>query len=218
MNIAVIGPFWVEVSNTEHPFMAVLISRFRGTCLITLKQHHLITWLNVKAYDVHVALFVWHNSLSFPSNQQAILLCQSAWTTIDLLVVGDRWRMVTNNKHLHVCSTVCLMYLLDTYVVKRWKIDILIYHVKRWNFAIMGTSWGMPCCIYISLEHAIIWLPRCAWLNAAQIWTERLVHLRYPAFLTGAAMVFMVQYKFLFYFIHCALELGERCSTWYIHY
>ena len=34
INIAVNGPFWVEVANPEHPFTAMLISRSRGTCLI----------------------------------------------------------------------------------------------------------------------------------------------------------------------------------------
>ena len=34
INIAVNGPFWVEVVNQEHPFTAMLISRSRGTCLI----------------------------------------------------------------------------------------------------------------------------------------------------------------------------------------
>ena len=34
INIAVNGPFWVEVANQEHPFTAMLISRSRGTCLI----------------------------------------------------------------------------------------------------------------------------------------------------------------------------------------
>ena len=31
INIALNGPFWVEVANPEHPFMAMLISRSRGT-------------------------------------------------------------------------------------------------------------------------------------------------------------------------------------------
>ena len=34
INIAINGPFWVEVANPEHPFTAMLISRSRGTCLI----------------------------------------------------------------------------------------------------------------------------------------------------------------------------------------
>ena len=34
INIAVNGSFWVEVANPEHAFTAMLISRFRGTCLI----------------------------------------------------------------------------------------------------------------------------------------------------------------------------------------
>ena len=34
INIAVNGPFWVEVANPEHPFMAMLKSRSCGTCLI----------------------------------------------------------------------------------------------------------------------------------------------------------------------------------------
>ena len=34
-NIAVNGPFRVEVANPENPFTAMLISRSRGTCLIT---------------------------------------------------------------------------------------------------------------------------------------------------------------------------------------
>ena len=34
INIAVYGPFWVEVANPEHPFTAMLITRSRGTCLI----------------------------------------------------------------------------------------------------------------------------------------------------------------------------------------
>ena len=36
INIAVNGPFWLEVANPEHPFMAMLISRSRGTYLIIL--------------------------------------------------------------------------------------------------------------------------------------------------------------------------------------
>ena len=32
--IAINGPFWVEVAHPEHPFTAMLISRFRSTCLI----------------------------------------------------------------------------------------------------------------------------------------------------------------------------------------
>ena len=35
--IAVNGPFWVEVANPEHPFMAIMISRSRGTCLIEVQ-------------------------------------------------------------------------------------------------------------------------------------------------------------------------------------
>ena len=38
INIAVNGPFWVEVVNPEHPFTTMLISRSRGTCLIILPQ------------------------------------------------------------------------------------------------------------------------------------------------------------------------------------
>ena len=34
INIAVNGPFWVEVANPKYPFAAMLISRSRGTCLI----------------------------------------------------------------------------------------------------------------------------------------------------------------------------------------
>ena len=34
INIALKGPFWVEVGNPEHPFAAMLISRSIGTCLI----------------------------------------------------------------------------------------------------------------------------------------------------------------------------------------
>ena len=34
INIAMNGPFWVEVANPENPFTAMLISRSRGTCLI----------------------------------------------------------------------------------------------------------------------------------------------------------------------------------------
>ena len=34
INIAINGPFWVEVANPEHPFTAMLISRSNGTCLI----------------------------------------------------------------------------------------------------------------------------------------------------------------------------------------
>ena len=34
INIAVNGPFWVEVATPEHPFTAMLISRSRGPCLI----------------------------------------------------------------------------------------------------------------------------------------------------------------------------------------
>ena len=34
INIAVNGAFWVEVANPEHPFMGMLISHSRGTCLI----------------------------------------------------------------------------------------------------------------------------------------------------------------------------------------
>ena len=37
INIAVNGPFWVEVMNPEHLFMAMLISRSRGTCLIEIE-------------------------------------------------------------------------------------------------------------------------------------------------------------------------------------
>ena len=33
INIAVNGPFWGEVMNPEHLFIAMLISRSRGTCL-----------------------------------------------------------------------------------------------------------------------------------------------------------------------------------------
>ena len=35
INIAVNGPLWVEVANPEYPFTAMLISRSRGTCLIS---------------------------------------------------------------------------------------------------------------------------------------------------------------------------------------
>ena len=35
INIAVNGPLWVEVANPDHPFVAMLISHFIGTCLIT---------------------------------------------------------------------------------------------------------------------------------------------------------------------------------------
>ena len=34
INIAINGPLWMEVANPEHPFMAMLISLSRGTCLI----------------------------------------------------------------------------------------------------------------------------------------------------------------------------------------
>ena len=34
IDIAINGPFWVEVANPEHPFKAMLIARSRGTCLI----------------------------------------------------------------------------------------------------------------------------------------------------------------------------------------
>ena len=34
INIALNGPFWVEVANPEHPFTAMLISCATGTCLI----------------------------------------------------------------------------------------------------------------------------------------------------------------------------------------
>ena len=34
VKISINGPFWVEVANPEHPFMAMLISRSRVTCLI----------------------------------------------------------------------------------------------------------------------------------------------------------------------------------------
>ena len=33
INIAVDGPFWVEVANPEHQFTAMLISHSRGICL-----------------------------------------------------------------------------------------------------------------------------------------------------------------------------------------
>ena len=39
INIAVSGPFWVEVANPEHPFTAMLISHSRGTCLIAWRLH-----------------------------------------------------------------------------------------------------------------------------------------------------------------------------------
>ena len=37
INIAINGPFWVdiEVVNPEHPFTAMMISRSKGTCLIS---------------------------------------------------------------------------------------------------------------------------------------------------------------------------------------
>ena len=38
INIAINGPFWVEVANPEHPFTAMLISYSRGTCLIVLHR------------------------------------------------------------------------------------------------------------------------------------------------------------------------------------
>ena len=38
INIAVNGPFWVEVANQEHPFTAMLISHSRGTCPIKLSS------------------------------------------------------------------------------------------------------------------------------------------------------------------------------------
>ena len=41
INIAVNGPFWVEVANPEHPFQAMLMSRSRGTCLIRVGNTHL---------------------------------------------------------------------------------------------------------------------------------------------------------------------------------
>ena len=34
INIAINGPFWVEVANQEHPFTVMLISRSISTCLI----------------------------------------------------------------------------------------------------------------------------------------------------------------------------------------
>ena len=34
INIAINCTFWVEVANPEHPFTAMLISHYRGTCLI----------------------------------------------------------------------------------------------------------------------------------------------------------------------------------------
>ena len=39
INIAINGPFWVEVANPEHPFTAMLISRSRGTCLIGMHPY-----------------------------------------------------------------------------------------------------------------------------------------------------------------------------------
>ena len=36
INIAISGPFWVEVANPEHPFTAMLISCSRGSCLIAM--------------------------------------------------------------------------------------------------------------------------------------------------------------------------------------
>ena len=36
INIAINGHFWVEVVNPEHPFTAMLISRFRGTYYIVI--------------------------------------------------------------------------------------------------------------------------------------------------------------------------------------
>ena len=37
-NIAVNGPFWVEVANVDHPFTATFISCSGGTCLIAEVQ------------------------------------------------------------------------------------------------------------------------------------------------------------------------------------
>ena len=39
-NIAAVGPFRVEVANPEHPFTAMLLSRSRGTCLISHGNLH----------------------------------------------------------------------------------------------------------------------------------------------------------------------------------
>ena len=36
INIAANGPFWLEVTNPEHPFTAMLISHSRGTCILSL--------------------------------------------------------------------------------------------------------------------------------------------------------------------------------------
>ena len=44
INIAINGPFWVEVVNPEHPFTVILISRSRGTCLI--ESFQVVTFLD----------------------------------------------------------------------------------------------------------------------------------------------------------------------------
>ena len=40
INIAVNGPFWVEVANQEHPFTAMLISRSMFMMLVMLLLHY----------------------------------------------------------------------------------------------------------------------------------------------------------------------------------
>ena len=42
INIAINGPFWVEVANPEHPFTAMLISRSRDTCLTAEPTYSLL--------------------------------------------------------------------------------------------------------------------------------------------------------------------------------
>ena len=55
INIAINGPFWVEVANPEHPFTAMLISRSRGTCLINVSYCAQV--LETSGHDLESALY-----------------------------------------------------------------------------------------------------------------------------------------------------------------
>ena len=60
-NIAMNGPFWVEVANPEHPLTAMLISRFRGNCLIE--------FVEAKSAACRILLAHWPIAVSFNSYQ-----------------------------------------------------------------------------------------------------------------------------------------------------
>ena len=95
INIAINGPFWMEVANPEHPFTAMFISSSRGTCLIRPIFNQII---------IHCSYFLRPLSIrpsSAPSQK-------SNKTTIEIFffdtlsdTVTLRWR-----RHVGICIAV----------------------------------------------------------------------------------------------------------------